>query len=239
MLSIIIPTLNESQTLGDTLAHSSAAAAGAPCEFIVSDCCSADRTPELVEGRAGVSVIRGSNHRAQALNRGAAVATGEILLFLHADTLLPLDFARFIDAALRDPDVVGGAFDFQFWDDPKRSPWDRYALKVVTMCNRVRFRWTRNFYGDQAIFVRRETFERIGGFPLVRLMEDIRFCRRMKHLGRTAILRPPVCTSPRRFITRGVARQFGIDLMLLAFETMGASPERLWSRYNRWNREAR
>ena len=238
-LSIIIPTVNEADSLPATLAHTRAAANGRPAEMIVSDCGSTDATAKVARDLS-VRVVAGGRCRAEALNLGAeasrgGASSGDALLFLHADSLLPRDFPALIARALDDCDVVGGAFDFEFADDPQTRPIEHQCLRWVVLVNRIRYRWTGNFYGDQAIFVRRDIFRRIGGFPRVRLMEDIRFSRRLRRFGRTAILRPPVRTSARRFLSRGVVRQFIEDLTLLGCDSVGICPATLWERYNGWN----
>jgi rSAM/selenodomain-associated transferase 2 len=235
LLSIIIPTLNEAQSLPQTLGHLRSAAGDQPIEVIVSDCHSADGTGRIATECGAAAVVRGAICRSDALNRGARAARGDVLLFLHADSLPPNQFPRIIARSLDNPSVVGGAFDFKFAPDPLAHGLHKQALRFVVLLNRARFRITRNFYGDQAIFVRRDTFDRIGGFPPVRLMEDVRFSRKMKRLGRTAILRPPVTTSPRRFLARGVLRQLFADIVLLVHDEMGLNPERRWEHYNRLN----
>ena len=235
MLSIIIPTLNEAHSLAATAAHTRIAANGAAIEVIVSDCGSADGTALLARD-LGLRVVDGGDCRAAALNIGGRAALGSVLLFLHADSSLPHNFPRLIASVIRGPDIVGGAFDFQFDLDPRTKAYDAFCLRWVVLLNRIRYRWTGNFYGDQSIFVRRDVFRRIGGFPNVRLMEDIGFSRRLRGVGRTAILRPPVRTSPRRFLSRGVARQLVDDLTLLACDSIGIRPLRLWECYNGWNR---
>lgn len=234
-LSIIIATLNEAASLPATVETARRAAGSEPFELIVSDCGSRDDTAGIAR-RLGAVVATGGKCRSDALNRGAAVAAGDVLLFLHADTTVPAGFVSGVRRALACPAVVGGAFEFAF--DSREAPsWlDRRLLDVVVLCNRVRFRYSRGFFGDQGVFVRRAVFDRLGGFPPVRLMEDLTFCRAMGRLGRTAILTPPALTSPRRFLARGVLRQFGQDLLLLCCDSWGLCPQKLWVLYNAHNR---
>jgi glycosyltransferase involved in cell wall biosynthesis len=201
--------------------------------MVVSDCNSPDGTAAVARS-LGLAVVTDGTCRAEALNLGARAAGGDVLLFLHADSVPPAGFVRRIRRALVDPAVVGGAFDFRLGPHPLNRGINRKLLGFVTFCNRVRYRFSRGFFGDQGIFVRRTVFERVGGFPAVRLMEDLRFCRRMAAEGRTAIL-PPMDTSPRRFVTRGVLRQFVQDLVLLSCDSWGVCPEDLWAHYNRLN----
>jgi rSAM/selenodomain-associated transferase 2 len=234
LISIVIPTLNEAATLPETIPHTFRAAQRSDVEIIVSDCDSRDGT-EQVARDCGAIVVRGGSCRATALNRGAAAARGDVLLFLHADSWLPPGFDTSIRRALSSHAIAGGAFDFQFSDHPRAQGLAARCLDLVVLCNRIRYRWTGNFYGDQCIFVRRSIFERVGGFPRVALMEDIAFCQRLRRFGRTAILRPPVRTSPRRFLDHGVIRQFVQDLSLLARENLGMRSIDTWRRYNNWN----
>ncbi|CAN5607117.1 TIGR04283 family arsenosugar biosynthesis glycosyltransferase [soil metagenome] len=234
MLSIVIPTRNEANALPRTLPHTISRARNAAFELIVSDCDSVDATREIA-AQLGAKVIRGGRNRADALNRGAKITRGDVLLFLHADTLLPNDFVRRIDRALLNPRIVGGAFDFMFAPHPRQHVLHRVSLMIVVLCNRFRFRWSRNFYGDQAIFVRRDVFDRLGGFAAIELLEDLRFSNAMNRVGKTAILSPPVQTSARRFIHRGVLRQLFRDMMLLVGDSLGMRPRTRWARYNQFN----
>lgn len=237
MLSIVVPTLNEAAALPGTISHArSAAANGERLQWIVSDCDSRDDTLGTAKRMCVDRIVTRGTCRADALNRGAAEASGQTIVFLHADSLLPSGFDRRIAAALGDPRVVGGAFDFEFGPDDGWTTLDRHLLRWVVLCNRVRYRWTGNFYGDQSIFVRRDVFDRIGGFPRVPILEDVGFSRRMRRAGRTAILRPPAVTSPRRFLARGVVRQFLDDLALLAFDSVGLQSRRACTRYSHLNR---
>jgi rSAM/selenodomain-associated transferase 2 len=194
-ISVVIPALNEEKTIAATL---TALMALNPHEVIVIDGGSSDRTREI-SAQMGAVVIIGAPGRARQMNRGAAEATGDILLFLHADTRLPPVALYDIVVALEDPRYLGGRFDV----DLDGNHW---LLKIIgTMINH-RSRITKVGTGDQAIFVRREVFARMGGFPDIPLMEDIAFCRALKRLGGIACLRSRVLTSARRWETEGVWR---------------------------------
>lgn len=236
MLSVILPTLNEATALPHTLAHAREQAFYPETEFIVSDCNSSDATTDLANS-LGARVVTGSNSRARAMNHGAAIARGNVLLFLHADCKVPHHFDRAVLAAVS-RGCVGGGFDFNWASHPLSHGLNRELLRIIRITNRIRFRWTGNFYGDQGIFVTTHTFERLGGFPDLRLMEDLRFSQKLKNAGRIAVVQPALKTSPRRFVTNGVIRQFTQDLRLLALDAAGFLPESTWNQYNQLNQSA-
>jgi rSAM/selenodomain-associated transferase 2 len=194
-VSVIIPTLNEEKSIAQVLAD---AVALRPHEVIVVDGGSKDRTREISEQVGAVVMITGPG-RARQMNCGARRATGDILLFLHADTHLPPAALHDIVAALKNPRYVGGRFDV----DLDGNHW---LLKIIGAMINQRSRITKVGTGDQAIFVRREVFARMGGFPDIPLMEDVAFCRALKRLGGIACLRSKVRTSARRWETEGVWR---------------------------------
>ncbi len=213
--------LDEERTIARTLQAISAGAAGA--EVIVVDGGSADRSLEEARPRCGLllSAPRGG---ARQMNVGAAAAHGDILAFVHADTLVPPSFAADIRQALADPAVVGGRFDIEL-DDPAS------LLRLIAWLISVRSRISRTGTGDQAIFVRSDVFERLGGYREIELCEDLDFARRLKRAGRVACLRSRVVTSARRWRDNGVwttvARMWLVRLGFLA----GMSPallERLY-----------
>lgn len=213
-LSIIVPTLNEEAWVGDLLAGARAQAD----ELIVTDGGSADRTVEVAR-RLGARVVAGPPGRGGQLNRGAAAAEGDVLLFLHADTRLPAGAAAAVRAAIAGG-AAGGGFLVRFDD---RRPLMRFGGFLASL----RTRLTRLPLGDQAQFVARETFERLGGYRDWPILEDLDFARRLKRAGRVAILAGPVTTSARRFNARGalaaVARNWWIWLLF----SLGATPRRL------------
>jgi rSAM/selenodomain-associated transferase 2 len=195
-LSIVIPALDEALALPPLLAALQPLRARG-CELIVVDGGSRDGTPALA--RPGADLLLATEPgRAGQMNAGAAAARGEALLFLHADTHLPAQADSLVQQALA-RGSLWGRFDVHIVGRAR-------LLKLVAALMNRRSRWTGIATGDQAIFVRRDVFERVGGFPAQPLMEDIELSRRLLRLGRPACLRPPVLTSGRRWETRGVWR---------------------------------
>lgn len=215
-LSVVVPTLDEETALAATLARVRAADVH---ELIVVDGGSRDATRKVAE-RFADRVLVASPGRAAQMNVGATAATGDVLLFLHADTLLPAGFAGAIDAALADPATVAGRFDVRLEGG---SP----LLAIVAAAMNWRSRWTRIATGDQAIFVRREAFSAVGGYEAVPLFEDVRLTAALKRRGTIACLRDPVRTSGRRWERRGPLRTILLMWTLRLAHALGVSPERL------------
>ena len=219
-ISVIVPVLNEEHVIAPTL---QALLSLAPYEIIVVDGGSADGTRQVCE-QFGVKVLRSERGRARQMNWGAREATGDLLLFLHADTRLPMSALKDITAALRDKDCPGGRFDVEI----DGAHW---MFKIIGALINYRSRMTKIATGDQALFVRRAIFETMGGFPDIPLMEDIVFCRVLKHIGPIACLRTRVITSGRRWeregVWRTIIRMWALKLCYLA----GVSPRRLKQYY--------
>jgi rSAM/selenodomain-associated transferase 2 len=219
-VSVIVPVLDEEKTIATML---DALIALAPHEIIVVDGGSTDRTAEICQ-QFDVKVMVSARGRARQMNFGAKAASGDILLFLHADTTLPNSAFDDIRLALGDSRYVGGRFDVEL-------AGQHWMLKVIGAMINYRSRLSKVSTGDQAIFVRRFLFEQIGGYPDIPLMEDVAFCRMLRHTGEIACLKSRVMTSARRWeidgVWRTILRMWAIKLLYL----VGVSPNRLKQYY--------
>jgi rSAM/selenodomain-associated transferase 2 len=215
-ISVIIPTLNEANGIAQTLEWVRRAG---ECELVVVDGGSDDGTPDIARLYADV-VLSSVCGRARQMNAGARAATGEALLFLHADTILPEQFSTLLDRILQNSTIVGGRFDVRL-DAPG------WAFRMIETLMNLRSRLTKIATGDQAMFVRRDVFFSIGGFPELELMEDIEFSRRLKRRGNIACLRARVVTSARRWRRDGVYRTVALMWTLRLAYFCGVSPRQL------------
>lgn len=215
-ISVIIPTINEAS--GIERAVVSAWEAGVE-EVLVVDGGSKDETVEVAR-KSGALVHVSERGRAIQQNLGAARAKCETLLFLHADNWLHPSVGQQIKECLDDKSVLGGAFSQRI-----EAPGVLYRLLERGNAARVRIRGMP--YGDQAIFMRRGTFEELGGFPQVKLMEDLLLMRRFKHLSFPVLLPGPIYVHPRRWQRYGVIRQTIGNWSLLCAQAMGIAPDRL------------
>lgn len=215
-IAVIVPVLNEAERLPGLLDDLAGRGFGA---VVVADGGSTDGSAELAGARTGVRLVRAARGRATQMNAGAAAAAeASILLFLHADTRLPPDAGDRIVRALADPAAVAGAFRLRF--DRRHPLLDFYAA-----CSRIESGWTT--FGDQAFFVRRCTFEAVGGFTAIPLLEDVEIRRRLKHLGRFTKCAAFVTTSARRFEAEGLLRRQIKNGLILALYALGATPQSL------------
>lgn len=222
MLSIIIPTLNEQETISRSLvALQPLRLRGV--EVIVVDGGSGDDSTGLAAPLSD-QVIVAERGRASQMNAGARQSSGEQLLFLHSDTALPEGAPDAIHQALTAPGCVWGRFDV------KIESRLRLLTGVAFMMN-LRSRWTGIATGDQAIFVTRDAFERIGGFPAVSLMEDIALSKSLKRLSPPACIRAKVTTSGRRWEKNGIVRTVLLMWRLRLAYFWGADPSRLAEQY--------
>ncbi|MHB8770730.1 MAG: TIGR04283 family arsenosugar biosynthesis glycosyltransferase [Syntrophales bacterium] len=226
--SIIIPVLGEAAGIGETIAHVRSLDCGREAEIVVADGDPAGETLRAIPPGLVRKVLCAPGRGTQ-LNRGAAAASGEVLVFLHADTRLPRTALTLIEETLRDKTLAGGAFDLAIASPAK-------AFRLIERVASLRTRLTRIPYGDQAIFLRRERFLSLGGFSEIPLMEDVDLMRRLKRAGgRIAILPARVSTSARRWEREGVLFTTLRNWVLVALFFLGADPRRLarWYRPHR------
>jgi rSAM/selenodomain-associated transferase 2 len=215
-ISIIIPTLNEAPCIGQTVAG----LAGQPgVEVIVADGGSQDLTVPLAKA-AGARVMDAPLGRGSQQNAGARAAHGRVLLFLHADTLLPEGFAEDIRKALNQPGIVAGAFRFAV----EAKGW---RFRLLEQCANWRAGWFWLPYGDQALFLPAARFMAMGGFRELALLEDVDLVLRLRKIGRIALLASPAHTSPRRWQRLGIARATLVNQLILLGFFCGISPDRL------------
>jgi rSAM/selenodomain-associated transferase 2 len=215
MISVIIPAFNEEKVLPDTLR--SLLAQPGEYDVTVVDGGSTDRTCRIVEeyvlsSRSSalrpVRLLSAPKGRAAQMNGGARQATGEWLLFLHADTVLPESAIARLNRMEADLTIQAGGFMHQFSGDDWR-------LQLISFLDNFRCRHSRVIYGDQALFVRRSLFKRLGGFPNQPILEDVAFCERLMKHTTPLLLSPPVVTDSRKFVTMGIWRSFVRVLLII------------------------
>ncbi|MEX0739729.1 MAG: TIGR04283 family arsenosugar biosynthesis glycosyltransferase [Pseudohongiella sp.] len=223
-LSIIIPVLNEADVLRRQLPALQALSRDGH-QVIVVDGGSTDNSVEVVRGQVD-DCLQCAPGRARQMNAGAARATGDVLLFLHIDTMLPDRAADLVLAAL-----VGGAHCWGRFD--VRLDGQHPAFRVIAAAMNLRSRVTAVATGDQAIFVRREVFERMGGYADVPLMEDVMISKTLRRLSRPVCLRPPVVSSSRRWQQHGILATIWLMWRLRLAFFLGASPAALHRQYYR------
>lgn len=218
MVSVVIPAFNEEKALPQTLQELCRQAG--KYEVIVVDGGSTDRTQRVLrEHGFGFNaspltrhssrlVLSAPKGRASQMNAGARGACGEWLLFLHADTVLPKGAIQRLNDLESDRTVEAGGFMHQF----SGNDW---RLKLISFLDNVRCAHSQIIYGDQALFVRRKLFQRLGGFPDQPILEDVAFCERLLTVTTPLLLSPPVVTDSRKFIQMGVWRSFARVLAII------------------------
>ena len=221
-ISIVIPALNEAVKIGAAVRH---ALDAQPHEVIVVDGGSSDDTAALAK-QAGAFLLRSEPGRAMQQNCGARHATGDVLLFLHADTWLPPEALRQMERALSDAAIGCGAFR-------QRIEAEGFLYRLLERGNARRVTRRGMAYGDQGIFIRRALFDELGGFPQVGLMEDVLLSKRMRRHVWPVLLPGPLHVSARRWREHGVIRQTARNWLLLAAAWCGVSPDRLARFYAR------
>lgn len=214
-ISVILPARNEGDRLADCLTD---LAAHHPAEVIVADGGSTDDTVAIAR-QLGVRVVQSrAGRRGEQLNRAVSYARGDVLLFLHADCRLPRYALDRVERCLTDPTIVAGCFTM-------RLDRDGWVYRAVALAGDAYCRATHTLFGDRAIFVRRAAFERVGGFRNLAVMEEVDLGRRLRRLGRLALLPGPVVSSARQFERQGLPRLCAkIAIACAAFE-LGVSPD--------------
>lgn len=219
MISVIIPTLNEEKTLEATINS----ARVEDVEIIVSDGGSEDATLSIAERMADLTISSDCG-RGRQMNKGAASASGEIILFLHADTLLPKGWPEEVYKVLSYDKVSCGAFRFTLLEKGA-------GLGLLSTMVNLRSKCLSLPYGDQALFMRRETFEKAGAFKEIPIMEDVDLVRRLGRKGRVELANLPIITSSRRWRNIGWLKTGLINQTLLIMYLLGVSPEKLVKLY--------
>lgn len=226
-ISVVIPVLNEANRIQQALQTIQTACQNhQKIEIIVADGGSQDDTIALAKS-AGATVITTQPGRAYQMNAGAKIATGKILLFLHADTRLPHQFDAHAKQALTNPKTIAGAFQLQIDGTEQGLRWVEQGVLY-------RSRWFQLPYGDQALFLRASTFRQLGGFPELPIMEDFVFVRHLQALGRIAIAPAAVITSARRWQKLGVVKTTVINQLMIMAYFLGVPTKQL----AKWYREA-
>jgi rSAM/selenodomain-associated transferase 2 len=237
VISIVIPTLNESVYLADTL-QSIFDAISNPIQVVVVDGGSIDNTVEIAT-TFGVQVLLCGNGRSYQMNAGAAVATGDILMFLHGDTLVPIGFDRWVEDCVNLPksplpkerkqeQSIAGAFNLKINSDRSGLRWVEWGVKI-------RSKFFNLPYGDQALFLKSSTFHELGGFPELPIMEDFVFVRSLLKHGKITIVPAAVTTSARRWEQQGIFKTTIINQIMILGYYLGISPHRL----KQWYRSTR
>lgn len=225
MISIIIPVLNEEKAISALMQH--LCYKNPNCEVIIVDGGSSDRTVEICSQFKKVKLAISEKGRANQMNKGAEIAKGDILLFLHADTHLPEDGIAAINTVMLDKEVLGGSFYMKFDDDS--LPFRFFS--TFTKINSSYFT-----YGDQAIFIRKDVFKEIGAYKAIPIFEDFEIQKRLRKKGKFVKLHLAVTTSARRFVKNGIIKQQLFNIALLCAYEMGCSPAKLKKYYADTNR---
>jgi rSAM/selenodomain-associated transferase 2 len=192
-ISIIVPTFNEARCLSETLTQIQQLS---PHQLIVSDGGSNDNTIEIAKNFTEF-VIKGPSGRAPQMNAGAQIATGNIFLFLHADSRIePASYKKMLHS-MKNPEKIGGAFSLCIDSE-------KWSLKLITRLANIRSKYLGMAYGDQAFFVKSSIFHQMSGFTELPICEDIDFFKRLKKLGSVVLLKEKALTSPRRWTKEGI-----------------------------------
>ncbi|MGH4000418.1 MAG: TIGR04283 family arsenosugar biosynthesis glycosyltransferase [Pseudonocardiaceae bacterium] len=227
-VSIVVPALNEATRIEGCLQR--LRSDFSECELVVVDGGSTDATFDLAAQYA--RAIRCPAGRAVQMNAGAAVSSGDILWFIHVDCRIPANALGLLRQAMQDPRVVGGGLQLRF--DQRTVGLDYLAASSNQRARRLHW-----IFGDQAMFVRRDVFDSVGGFPELPLMEDLEMSRILRRRGRLAVLPVTVTASARRLVEQGPWRMTVLMQWLKLQYFFGVDPERIRRRYEAGTRRGR
>jgi rSAM/selenodomain-associated transferase 2 len=215
LVSIVIPTLNEAERIAEVVRKTRCLGS---CQIVVVDGGSSDGTLDrAAEADVCCSAPRG---RANQLNAGAAAASGDVLLFLHADCWLEVGALEAVERVLSLPGVIAGCFR-------QRIGAERLAYRMLERGNTARVKMLGWAYGDQGLFLQRATFERLGPFPAIPFLEDFQFSKKLRRAGRIAVADAVMHVSPRRWQHRGIVRQTAMNWLIVGLAQLGVSPAHL------------
>ena len=225
LISIITPVFNEERNIKPFLSH--LGSLEGDFELILVDGGSSDRTlDEVQECQDGFShmlkILETSRGRAIQMNKGAELAKGDILLFLHVDCTLEINALKLIEKAIYEKKAIGGGFTQAF------SSHDLF-LKLGSAIGNFRVSLNKIFYGDYGIFMKKEIFWKIGGYDEIRYLEDVELCRKAKRHGQLIQIHSPIVTSPRRYLKKGKIRLAAAFMLANLFNTVGWRPGFLWN----------
>ncbi|MCA1657939.1 MAG: TIGR04283 family arsenosugar biosynthesis glycosyltransferase [Verrucomicrobiaceae bacterium] len=220
-INVVVPSWRDAENLAVLLP--ALARLERVSETIVVDASADPEVERLALSSGATFVASPAPNRGEQMNLGAAAATGDVIVFHHSDTDLEDAHIAAIETALADPQIIGGAF-FRKFDG--RHP----RLMFLESVARFLTRHGGTLYGDQSIFVRRDAFEKLGGFARIPLMEDVEFSRRLRGAGKIAVLDPPVQSSARRHLRKGAWRTSIQNGLFIVLYNLGVSPHRL----HRW-----
>jgi len=219
-ISIIVPTLNEAKCLGETLTYIQQLS---PHEVIVSDGGSDDGTLKIAE-KFTENVVNGPAGRALQMNAGARIATGDIFLFLHADSRIePASYEKML-RSMKNPEEIGGAFSLCIVSD-------KWSLRLITRLANLRSKYLGMAYGDQAFFVKNSIFQKMNGFTKLPICEDIDFFKRLRNLGSVILLNEKALTSPRRWNKEGIWFTTIKNILIVTLFELGFPPRILTKWY--------
>ena len=223
-ISVVIPTWRDTENLRALLP--ALAIQERIAETIVVDASGDGRAEQIALASGARFIPCPAPNRGEQMNLGAAASSGDVIIFQHCDTCVEESHLAAIQRALDDPRVVGGAFFRKFDGRHPRLMWLESVARFLT-------RHGGTLYGDQSIFVRRDVFEKLGGFAKIPLMEDVEFSRRLRSAGKIAVLDPPVASSARRHLRKGAWRTSVQNGLFIVLYNLGVSPYRLHRWYYR------